>query len=119
MIMSNLDWRFRLGGIAPVRLIWRLLFLALALLLTACGSLPPRGEVPLSSALTAATTTSLARVAAASRPADESQSSGFRVLSVGEFAFDARVALSRRVAPSSHWTFSITTFIATKLDARC
>ena len=80
----------------------RLLVLTLASWLTACGSLPPRGEVRASSAFTttAVAGTALARVAASSRPPDEVRPSGFRLLPVGEFAFDARVALSRRAERS-------------------
>lgn len=79
-----------------------LVFLALTALLAACSSLPPRGEVPASHAFTAddVATTALSRVAASSRPPGELQPSGFRLLPVGEFAFDARVALSRRAEQS-------------------
>ena len=76
----------------------RLLVLTLLSWLAACSSLPPRGEVPPSRAFTttAVAETALARVAASSRPPDEVQPSGFRLLPVGEFAFDARMALARR-----------------------
>jgi putative cardiolipin synthase len=76
----------------------RLLLLTLATGLAACSTLPPRGEVPTSRALTSAgaASTALARLAAASRAADESQPSGFRLLPDGAFAFEARVAMARR-----------------------
>lgn len=71
-------------------------------LLAACASLPPRGDVAASRAFTAVDVAgaTLARVAAASRPSDETAPSGFRLLPVGEFAFDARVALARRAERS-------------------
>jgi len=72
-----------------------LLILALAALVTGCGSLPPRGEVPASRVFADTADTALARVAASSRPLGETAPSGFRLLPVGEFAFEARVALSR------------------------
>jgi putative cardiolipin synthase len=80
----------------------RLLMLTLASWLTACSSLAPRGELPPSRAFSTAAVagTELARVAASSRPPDEDQPSGFQLLPVGEFAFDARVALSRRAERS-------------------
>jgi len=76
--------------------------LVLAALLSACGSLPPRGEVPASRAHAASEVagTTLARVAASSRPPEETAPSGFRLLPVGEYAFDARVALARRAERS-------------------
>jgi len=85
-----------------MRLARHLILIALAALLAACSSLPPRGEVPASRAFTAAdiATTALARVATSSRPPGEVQPSGFRLLPVGEFAFDARVALARRAEQS-------------------
>jgi len=85
-----------------MRLGWRLLVLALVSVMAACGSLPPRGPVSASHAFTAidVAPTALARVAASSRPPGEAQPSGFRLLSVGEFAFDARVALSHRAEQS-------------------
>jgi cardiolipin synthase C len=76
-----------------------LLTLALAALVAACGSLPPRGEVPASRAFTPAVDTALSRVAASSRPSGAAPS-GFQLLPVGEFAFDARVALARRAERS-------------------
>ncbi len=90
------------GSLTAARLAWRLLVLALVSWLAACSSLPPRGDVTQSHAFstTAVAQTELARVATASRPVGEVQASGFRLLPVGEFAFDARVALSRRAERS-------------------
>jgi cardiolipin synthase C len=77
----------------------RFLILALATLIVACGSLPPRGEVPASHAFTNTADTALARVAASSRPGD-APPSGFQLLSEGDFAYDARVALARHAERS-------------------
>jgi len=78
---------------------WRFLILALTTLMAACGSLPPRGEVSVSRAFSPAADTTLARVAESSRPNDAAPS-GFQLLLLGEFAFDARVALARRAERS-------------------
>jgi cardiolipin synthase C len=80
-------------------MIRRVLMLVVAMLMAACGSLPPRGEVPVSRAFTNTADTTLARVAASSRPSDTAPS-GFQLLTEGEFAFDARVALARRAERS-------------------
>ena len=77
-------------------LIRRFLVLTLPVLLAACGSLPPRGEVSTSRPLADTTATALARLAASSRPPSEATQSGFRLLPVGDDAFDARLALLRR-----------------------
>ena len=77
-------------------LIRRFLVLTLTVLLAACGSLPPRGEVSTSRALADTSATALARLAASSRPPSEATQSGFRLLPVGDDAFDARLALLRR-----------------------
>jgi cardiolipin synthase C len=100
--MNSPAFRHSSSGDSWTRWVWRLGVLALVSLLTACGSLPPRGEVPASRAFTAnaVADTALARVAASSRPPSEVQPSGFQLLPVGEFAFDARVALSRRAERS-------------------
>ena len=81
-------------------LAWRTLALVFSALLAACSSLPPRGEVPASQAFADTATTSLARVAASSRPPGEAAPSGFGLLPVGEYAFDARVALLHRAERS-------------------
>ena len=78
---------------------WRFLILVLTTLMAACGSLPPRGEVSESRAFTDTADTALARVAQSSRPSDAAPS-GFQLLPIGEFAFDARVALVRRAERS-------------------
>ena len=78
---------------------WRLLLLVCATLMAACGTLPPRGEVSPSRAVTHPSDTALARVAESSRPVDAA-ASGFQLLPAGEFAFDARVTLARRAERS-------------------
>lgn len=80
----------------------RLALLVLTGLLAACSALPPRGDVRASQAYPASETagTTLARVAASSRPSGEAAPSGFLLLPVGEFAFDARVAVARRAERS-------------------
>lgn len=75
------------------------LILTLTSLMAACGSLPPRGEVTVSRTLTNTADTTLARVAESSRSNDAAPS-GFQLLLLGEFAFDARVALARRAERS-------------------
>ena len=87
------------NGALAMPFVWRLLILAVATLMAACGSLPPRGEVSASRAFTDTADTTLARVAASSRPSDAAPS-GFQLLPLGEFAFDARVALARRAERS-------------------
>ena len=77
----------------------RLLILAVAMLVSACGSLPPRGEAPVSHAFADKGDTTLARIAESSRPGGVPPS-GFQLLALGEFAFDARVALARRAERS-------------------
>jgi putative cardiolipin synthase len=78
-----------------------LVFLALLTsLLGACAGLPPRPVPEPSQALRDTAQTGLARIAAASRPADETAPSGFRLLPTGEFAFNARLALARRAERS-------------------
>ena len=70
--------------------------LTLALLLGGCGNMPARKPMPVSQALMPAdvATTRLANVAAASGLAEARGLSGFRLLSTGEYAFDARSALA-------------------------
>jgi len=74
-----------------------LLFVAL---LVGCSSLPMRGEVPDSRAFRDTATTTLARLAEASRALGDAAPSGFGLLLEGEFAFDARAALLRRAERS-------------------
>lgn len=90
------------SSLSAARLACRLLVLTLVSCLAACGSLPPRGEAPPSHAFTTAAVahTALARVAESSRPPGAVEASGFRLLPVGEFAFDARVALARHAESS-------------------
>ena len=100
--MIGLDAHTGSNRLSATRLAMRLLILALVSWLAACSSLPPRGDVPPSHAFTptAVSKTALARVAASSRAPDEVRPSGFRLLPIGEFAFDARVALSRQAEQS-------------------
>lgn len=77
-------------------MVWCLLLLmALA---SGCSTLPPRGEAPVSSALSAdaATATPLGSISTLSRPADAVGASGFRLLPTGEYALEARLALAAR-----------------------
>jgi putative cardiolipin synthase len=78
----------------------RLLTLILVLLIGGCAGLPPRGPVEPSQAYTDTDDTALARIAAASRPADAAGASGFRLLPTGEFAFTARTALAEQAQRS-------------------
>lgn len=82
------------------RVIARVLMWLAVLVATGCAGLPPRPPVVTSQALTGTADTSLGRIAAASRPAAETQPSGFRLLPTGEFALDARMALMRRAERS-------------------
>ncbi|HEX7437874.1 MAG TPA: phospholipase D family protein [Caldimonas sp.] len=68
----------------------------LALALGGCASLPAGVHRPLSEARTDVAATRLAAIAAASTPDDARELSGFRLLPVGDQAFDARIALARR-----------------------
>jgi len=65
-------------------------------LLAGCGTLPAREPLPTTQALAPAevATTTLARIAAASTPAEAQGLSGFRLLPTGEYAFEARAALA-------------------------
>ena len=78
----------------------RTFFLVFSTLLAGCSSLPMRGEVPASHAFADTATTTLARLAASSRPAGQTAPSGFGLLLEGEFAFDARMALLHRAERS-------------------
>lgn len=76
-----------------------ILTLCLALVLGGCSSLPPRGEVLSSQALSsqAAAETALGRLASTQRPdRTPATASGFRLLPSGEFALDARLTLIRQ-----------------------
>jgi putative cardiolipin synthase len=72
--------------------------LCAAALVAACGMLPERGEPPASAALSSRADTPLARIAAAAVP-DPAQS-GFRLMPLGAYAFDARIELIRRARDS-------------------
>jgi putative cardiolipin synthase len=75
------------------------LLFAACLVLTACAGLPLRSPTPPAAARTDVEDTPLARVAAASLPADRGVS-GFRLLPEGETAYMARVTLARRAQKS-------------------
>lgn len=62
--------------------------------LTGCASLPARQPPPPTLAVTDVADTTLARVAAASTPADAGDRSGLRMLPEGPFSLDARMALA-------------------------
>ncbi|MBS0591970.1 MAG: phospholipase D family protein [Proteobacteria bacterium] len=81
------------------RLLSRLLLLALALS-AGCASLPPPPPKVPSQALVDVDDTPLARIAAASVPADAQPLSGFRLMPEAPTAFNARVALMRAARKS-------------------
>jgi putative cardiolipin synthase len=68
--------------------------------LSGCASLPARQPPPPAYALADVGATSLARVAAASMPADAQDRSGLRMLPEGPFSLDARLALAARAEKS-------------------
>jgi len=67
-------------------------------LLAACGSLPTRGDVPLTYAAPPSLDSPLALVAQRSAPAQ--RSSGFRLMAGGYYSLDARIELIRRARDS-------------------
>ena len=76
-----------------------MLAVLLALLLGACGTLPPAGPKPPSQALAPPPSGSLADIAKASTPPDEALS-GFRLLPLGPYALDTRLQLIQRASHS-------------------
>jgi putative cardiolipin synthase len=77
------------------------LFAALAAIgLAGCASLPPLPARDASVAYTDTSGTTLGRLAAASMVGAGPGESGFRLLPTGDFAFDARIALTRRAERS-------------------
>ena len=85
--------------LGPSRQLLRLgLMLMLALTLGGCAGLPPQATRPQVKAIPASVTSTLGRIAAESSP-DESLS-GFRLLPIGPFAIDTRLALIRRAERS-------------------
>ncbi len=72
----------------------------LALLASGCASLPPEGKVQrvVTQGILASPDTPLGRLAADSTPSKEL--TGFRLLPIGAFALDTRLALARRAAVS-------------------
>ena len=74
----------------------RLLVASLAVALAGCAGLPVPVERGESHAIVDVAGTSLAQAAAASRPEDRADLSGFRLLPDGDDAFEARIALIRR-----------------------
>ncbi|MED5619766.1 phospholipase D family protein [Ideonella sp. BN130291] len=79
---------------AVVRFATRLLLAALLGCLGACASLPPQAQRTPSHALPASGATVLGRIAADSSPAPEL--TGFRLLPIGAFALNTRIALAQR-----------------------
>ena len=74
----------------------RITLWSLLLWLAGCAGLPSNVTRAPSTAMTDVATTELARIAAASTPDDKRHLSGFRVLTAGDHAFNARIALARR-----------------------
>ena len=70
-----------------------------AMLLGACGTLPPAGPKPPSQALPPPTSGNLADIAKASTPPEEGLS-GFRLLPLGPYALDTRLQLIQRASHS-------------------
>lgn len=84
------------GGIATLGLAWRAILLTIAVALGGCAALPSGVDRPASYARSDIADARLAGIAAASTPADAGPcASGFRLLSDGVAAFDARIALIR------------------------
>jgi putative cardiolipin synthase len=75
---------------------YRAVLFALLLALAGCASLPTGVARAPSTAMVDVASTELARIAAAATPDDKRHLSGFRVLSAGDHAFNARIALARR-----------------------
>ncbi|MEO5846020.1 MAG: phospholipase D family protein [Caldimonas sp.] len=74
----------------------RVVAAALAVGLAGCAALPMPLDRPDSHAIDDVAATSLARIAAASRPEGAREPSGFRLLAEGDDALEARIALIRR-----------------------
>src|SRR5258708_31671070 len=72
--------------------------LVVALGLSACGTLPPQGDRPVSQALAPSTDSPLVRIARESAP--EPSSSAFRLMPLGLYSLDARIELTRRAQSS-------------------
>jgi putative cardiolipin synthase len=69
-----------------------------AILTSGCGTLPTNIERPASSAIKATAASPLARIADGSQPSAEL--SGFRLMPLGSYSLDARVALAERATQS-------------------
>lgn len=74
----------------------RAVLVMIAVALGGCAALPSQVERPVSQARTDLAGTTLAKIAAASTPAEQRELSGFRLLPDASQAFDARLALIRR-----------------------
>ena len=75
-----------------------MLAIGLAVMLGACGTLPPRTGMPETLALAPDPGTALAKIVAASTPPGEH--SGFRLMPLGVYSLDARIELARRAQRS-------------------
>src|SRR5512143_2339907 len=85
---SSLARRCRAGIVAA----------GIAALTAGCGTLPASVERPPSAALKATAASPLARIAQASQPSSEL--SGFRLMPLGSYSLDTRVALAERATQS-------------------
>jgi len=74
--------------------------LLISMTLVGCAGLPTHVERPVSTAMSPAADTPLARIADASTPEDQRELSGFRLLVDGDHALNARIALIRRAQKS-------------------
>ncbi|HZV93560.1 MAG TPA: phospholipase D family protein [Caldimonas sp.] len=94
---SMIAWLGLSGLLSLAGACWaRAVLLMIAVALGGCAVLPSQIERPASYARLDVSDTTLARIAAASTPADARELSGFRLLPDGAQAFEARLALIRR-----------------------
>lgn len=70
----------------------------MALLLTGCGAVPPRADIPVSVASKPSADSALFRIVEASTPAPDL--SGFRLMPLAAYSLDARIELTRRAERS-------------------
>src|SRR5450755_5612 len=100
--LSALAWRARVWLLTmacqptAVSMAWRAIAIVMSIVGAGCATLPGPVERQASYARSDIVDTTLARIAAASAPADPQGLSGFRLFGDGEDAFQARLALVRR-----------------------